>query len=978
MRIDENNAVETIPHQERREILNAIPTLPDDDYYAKTAKWLASDQDTRLITPFSKMNRETWVQNRLIENTVGSLEEALAIDPNNSEVALALAKALLDSSTGDRETNLGQAAILANQAIDSSGHEVLLADIQSAQVAFAFDQRVARLEEEAMASADIGETTSLAALHKTLILANLLAQSDNRLKLTTELRSPQELINIEFQDFEPQVFVAKESEWHYLDNNQPPPPNWISPEFNHDSWQSGPAPLGYGEDQTTTLKGEGTRATGFYFRHRFDHQKHSTLTSPSLSIRCDDGAVVYLNGEEILRFRMPEGPISHETEASEMASNAAGSNHEIQWHHFVIKPDLLREKNNLLAVEIHQKHTTQSPSSDLYLALEFAYRHSEDSYFEQFDTETLTRALSQLTLALPPELAPRYQERWQSAILPGILSDDRETLDLRAKFLKRLHRHEEALAALEKLLEITPPSTNYDEFIIHISCLRGISQCLQVLGRQEESLAFRARIDSTIPPRPENLFPSMLDLTEHFNRNFFNTHTPPYWGSWGYWAQRIPKIFDPGEGPDFDVRAVIQLKDDDPESSDPERVKIKVGQTFGAIHFLQSAQQLREHVGTEIAHYLIHYEDGTPARIPLIAGEGVMHEHFNGIHGLFLSNVRHLALSQQFRWRKRGPDSGKLGVFRQSWTNPDPDKRVTHLEFVSAQKRAIPQLLAVTLEPKDQVAERIKDLPQKLQPLEEQLQSIPDLNEPVYIRQRRNLLREIVPLLGELGHHERARQFTDELFSIPPRPEGLSSKQIDLTEVYTESFFLPGINLGKHHRNFKWNRMPEGLQTIDHLTFDVRGAIQLNSGTFPEGSGRYGKDLNRYWPNPCPDQVTIPIRQRFQHIHFLQTCRYHDVDPGTKVADYVIHYDDGSTETIPVVFHENIFDNTNARLNNVTLASDTKAVAVPWIGGNGREQRTMFALQTWENPHPDKRVTHIDFISAKQGTGPFLAGITVE
>ena len=81
---------------------------------------------------------------------------------------------------------------------------------------------------------------------------------------------------------------------------------------------------------------------------------------------------------------------------------------------------------------------------------------------------------------------------------------------------------------------------------------------------------------------------------------------------------------------------------------------------------------------------------------------------------------------------------------------------MTHLEFVSAKKQAIPCLHAITLEPKDQVAERNKDLPQKLQPLEEELQNIPNLTEASYIRQRRNLLREVVPLLEDLGHHDRA------------------------------------------------------------------------------------------------------------------------------------------------------------------------------------------------------------------------------
>jgi len=988
MRIDKNNVIEAIPHQERREILDSIPALPDDHYYAKTAKWLATDQDTRLITPFSRMSKDTWVQNRLTENTIESLEEALAADPHNPEVVLALAKALLDSTTGDHVTNLAQAAILTGQAKDSAGHESLLSEIRTAQAAHAFDLRVARLEEEALTSADLGETTSLAPLHTSLILAHFLAQSDKDLKLTTKLRSPQELIDIELPT---QVLVAKDSVWRYLDDNQPPPSEWISPEFDDEPWDFGPAPLGYGDErEATKVNGEDTRAMAFYFRHGFDHQAHPTIPKPTLRLQCDDGAVVYLNGKELLRHNMPAGPISHDTQAS---TTASGEN-ETRWNDFEIEPHLLKGKGNLLAVEVHQKHQPHRISSDLNFAIEVCYRHSEATYLEPFDPEALTRALSQLSLALPPELAPVYQQRWQSAILPGVLPDDPETLDLRAKFLKRLQRHEDELAALNRLIALYPVSTDYSDFIIHINCLRRISQCLHALGREDEALALENRIQTTIPPRPENLSPLMLDLSGSFNVNFFNIEAPPFWGSLDYWGERIPEIFDPGDGPDFDVRGVIQLDSgnyseepkwligksfsDATENPVPERVKIDVDQTFGAIHFLQTCRHLREHIGTEIAHYIIHYEDGTNKRIPVIVGEGITAYLYQQKHVSLTDNLRHLAFKKTFKWNQWNNDTANFGFCRQSWTNRYPEKRVTHLEFVSAQKQAAPCLLAITLEPQDQVVERNKDLPQKLRDLEEQLQNIPDPTELAYLRERRNLLREVVPILEELGKHEEARKLADELFSIPPRREGLSPKQVDLTKVYTESFFLPGINLPKHHRTSNWGRIPEELQSVDRLTFDVRGAIQLNSGIFPGGSHRSGKNLDAFWPNPCPDQVTIQVGQKFQHIHFLQTCRFQDVDPGTEVAEYVIHYDDDTRETIPVIFNENIFDNTSARLNNVTLAPDTKAISIPWTGGNGREFKTMFAHQTWKNLHPDKLVTHLDFISTKEGTGPLLAGITVE
>lgn len=990
LRIDDKGTAIKIPHQERQKLLNDVPSLPDDNYYARTAKWLASDPDTRLITPFSKMSKETWVNNRILENTVDSLEEALGAAPNNPEVSLALARALVNSPTGDRETNLGQAAVLADQVPASPEQDTLIGEIDVARAAHYFDQQVSRLEKEAIAAADIGETATLAHLHRSLILANFLSQSDKNLKLTTELRRPNELIDIEFRDLESQVSVQKNSVWHYLDDNQPPPPNWTSPDFNHDSWQSGPAPLGYGEDETTKLAGEKTRATAFYFRQWFDHQKHPSISVPSLSIRCDDGAVIYLNGEELLRFRMPEGQIAHDTEALKMA----GTKNEAEWHDFEIDPALLKEKDNILAVEIHQKHTTENPSSDLYLALEVSFRPTEASYLKQLNAETLTRGLSHLSLALPPDLAPIYLERWKSAILPPKLPNNREALDLRAKFLKKLKRYEEELATLEALIDLYPLSSDYAEFIVHIDCLRRISECLSDLGREEEALAFNARIKKIIPPRPENLSPLQLDLTDQFNINFFGIKRPPFWGSLDHWSERIPEIFDPGDGPDFDIRGLIQLNTGKYTEGPSwlvekslshalmipvlNKVRIEVDQTFGAIHFLQTCKYLREHVGTEIAHYLIHYQDGTQARIPVIVGEGLTDYLYQQRHGMMMKSIRHLAFNKTFRWNQWNNDSANFGLFRQSWTNPHPEKRVSHLEFVSAQKQAAPHLLAVTLEPQDQVSKRIKDLPQKLKPLEEQLENISDLTEAKSIRKRRNLLREIVPLLEDLGHHDRARRLADELVSIPPRPEGLSAKQIDLTEVYTESFFLPGINLLRGNRYYNWGRIPEQLQTVDHLTFDVRGAILLNSGIFPRGSHRDGKDLNRFWTNPCPDQVTIPISQKFQRIHFLQTCHYRNIDPGTKAADYVIHYDDGTTETIPVIFNENTFDNTNASLNTVSLAPGTKAVSIPWKGEYGGEQKTMFALQTWENPHPYKVVTHLDFVSAKEATGPLLAGITVE
>ncbi len=210
------------------------------------------------------------------------------------------------------------------------------------------------------------------------------------------------------------------------------------------------------------------------------------------------------------------------------------------------------------------------------------------------------------------------------------------------------------------------------------------------------------------------------------------------------------------------------------------------------------------------------------------------------------------------------------------------------------------------------------------------------------------------------------------MFSIPPRPEGLSPKMIDLTDSYTESFFLPGIKLPKNHRAFAWCRIPEELQSTGSHQWDARGVIQLNSASFPANSGnRTNKNLNDFLPNPCPDQVSIQIGQRFETIHFLQSCRWGNKGiSGQEVASYILHYEDGTTaEPISVIYGENIFNNANGSLEDVSLAPDTQiALSMPCMGENGGEYKIVFTSQSCPNPYPDKLVTHLDFISGKKHT----------
>jgi hypothetical protein len=100
----------------------------------------------------------------------------------------------------------------------------------------------------------------------------------------------------------------------------------------------------------------------YYFRSHFTLPAPPTQISQlELATLIDDGAVIYLNGSEVLRLRMPENPIDALTFANATVSNAAIEGP------FLLPPETLREGDNVLAIEVHQH---SSDSSDIVCGAE--------------------------------------------------------------------------------------------------------------------------------------------------------------------------------------------------------------------------------------------------------------------------------------------------------------------------------------------------------------------------------------------------------------------------------------------------------------------------------------------------------------------------------------------------------------------------------------------------------------------------------
>lgn len=197
--------------------------------------------------------------------------------------------------------------------------------------------------------------------------------------------------------------AADNVEWNYLDDGSQLEANWTSIEYDDSTWNKGVAPLGYGRDDnglnTVIEYGDdsGQKHITTYFRKDFQLDSTEEISKLTANLVRDDGAVVYLNGEEVYRTNLPDSEIAFDT----LASNAV--NDERDSHSFEIDPSLLSEGKNVLAVEVHQVNQT---SSDKFFSLSLAassistadnqgllaeyYTNSGDGNFDKVDWKGTT------------------------------------------------------------------------------------------------------------------------------------------------------------------------------------------------------------------------------------------------------------------------------------------------------------------------------------------------------------------------------------------------------------------------------------------------------------------------------------------------------------------------------------------------------------------------------------------------------------
>ena len=167
-------------------------------------------------------------------------------------------------------------------------------------------------------------------------------------------------------DGQSQTLVGKSSTWRYLDDGSDQGTGWRAASFNDSAWPTGEAQFGYGEDDQQTVLAVYTagipRVRTYYFRHEFEITDPSALSGAFLNLLRDDGAAVYLNGEEIRRDNLPSN-----ARFDTFAQSSVNGNDEGRFLRSSVSPSRFVAGRNILAVEVHQHSDT---SSDVAFDLE--------------------------------------------------------------------------------------------------------------------------------------------------------------------------------------------------------------------------------------------------------------------------------------------------------------------------------------------------------------------------------------------------------------------------------------------------------------------------------------------------------------------------------------------------------------------------------------------------------------------------------
>lgn len=177
------------------------------------------------------------------------------------------------------------------------------------------------------------------------------------------------------------IFFNQESAWRYWDDAADPGANWNNVSFDDALWLVGAGQFGFGDGDEETLVSNGL--VSYYFR------KKVTVTSAPdevyIKLMHDDGAMVFVNGVEVLRSELiPLGTITHATSARQRTNNST----ENDYFTYKISPSFFVTGENTIAITVRNTSAGDEDFSfDCYIIPNYTY--DQDGPYVYYDGDDI-------------------------------------------------------------------------------------------------------------------------------------------------------------------------------------------------------------------------------------------------------------------------------------------------------------------------------------------------------------------------------------------------------------------------------------------------------------------------------------------------------------------------------------------------------------------------------------------------------------
>lgn len=169
------------------------------------------------------------------------------------------------------------------------------------------------------------------------------------------------------------TLIADGSTWTWRYSSETLPENWTATTFDDTSWHSGKGSFGRGTDAVTTdidPTDLDPKPLSAQFRHTFDVRDARSVVDGKISVIANDGVVLWLNGTELTRVRMPDGPVTQDTIATGATSHRNALANRVV---FDVPPGLLVDGKNVLAASVHANYRA---TRDLSFELSYTARRA--------------------------------------------------------------------------------------------------------------------------------------------------------------------------------------------------------------------------------------------------------------------------------------------------------------------------------------------------------------------------------------------------------------------------------------------------------------------------------------------------------------------------------------------------------------------------------------------------------------------------